>query len=137
MTTVLLIDDSKLMRAANQHTLVKAGYRVITAEDGVEGVQLARDSHPDVVILDLMLPKLGGLEVLHTLKGDPGVAEIPVLVLTGLSQLNEVKLRAEGAAAFLEKTRLLDDEQRLIEVVEHLVQEGEILKTRRQIPQFR
>lgn len=130
MNTVLLIDDSKLMRIANQRTLAKAGYNVLTAEDGLAAVQSARDCHPDIVILDLMLPKLGGLDVLHRLKDDPELAGIPVLVLSGLSQRNEVKLRAEGAAAFLEKTTILDNEQVLLELIERLLAEQEICKHR-------
>jgi CheY-like chemotaxis protein len=130
MTTILLIDDSKLMRIANQRTLAKAGYQVLTAEDGMEAMQVARDRHPDVIILDLMLPKLGGLEVLHRLKDDAQLTDIPVLVLSGLSQRNEVKLRAEGAAAFLEKTAILENEQLLLELIERLVAEQEVCRNR-------
>jgi len=125
MTTVLLVDDSKLMRIANQRTLTKAGDQVLTAEDGMAAVQIARDSEPDIILLDLMLPKVGGLDVLHTLKNDPRLSEIPVVVLTGLSQRNEAKLRAEGAAAFLEKTTILDNEMVLLELIEQLVAERE------------
>ena len=130
MNTILLIDDSKLMRIANQRTLAKAGYHVLTAEDGLQAVQIARDCRPDVIILDLMLPKLGGLEVLHRLKDDPELAGVPVLVLSGLSQRNEIKLRGEGAAAFLEKTTILDNEQVLVELTERLLGEQELVKNR-------
>jgi CheY-like chemotaxis protein len=103
---VLLIDDSPFLRRANERSLTKVGYRVITAEDGEVGLLLAREKRPDVIVLDMMLPKLDGPQLLSMLKSDPRTADIPVIVLSALSQKNEQKLIASGAAAYLEKSTL-------------------------------
>jgi len=66
---------------------------------GEEGFRLARKNIPDLILLDMMLPKVSGLDVLRALKGDVLVKNIPVIVLSGLGQANEVKLMSEGAAA--------------------------------------
>jgi two-component system cell cycle response regulator DivK len=101
---ILLIEDSKFQRIANQRALSKAGYDVIQAEDGEEGLRVARESIPDLILLDMMLPKISGLEVLRILKLEPLIKHIPVIVLTGLGQGNEAKLLQDGAAAFLLKS---------------------------------
>jgi two-component system, cell cycle response regulator DivK len=110
VSTVLLIDDSKFLRRANELSLTKAGHRIITASDGEEGLRLARERMPDVIVLDMMLPKLGGADLLHLLKGDPTTAKIPIIVLSSLPQSNEMKLIADGAAAYLEKSSLALDQ---------------------------
>jgi CheY-like chemotaxis protein len=104
MMKILLIEDSKFQRIVNQRALVKAGYDVIHAGDGEEGLRVAHENIPDLILLDLMLPKVSGLDVLRALKLDVLVKHIPVIVLTGLGQGNEAKLRKDGAAAFLLKT---------------------------------
>jgi twitching motility two-component system response regulator PilH len=101
---VLLADDSKFLRAAHELFLKKDGFVVIKASDGEEALQLARQELPDVVVLDLLMPKLGGVEVLQALKQDPGTATIPVIILSGLSQKNESMLTEAGAAAYVEKS---------------------------------
>jgi two-component system, cell cycle response regulator DivK len=110
MATVLLIDDSKFLRRANELSLTKAGHQIVTASDGEEGLRLAREKKPDVIVLDMMLPKLGGADLLQLLKGDPHTAKIPVIVLSSLPQKNELKLMAAGAAAYLEKSGLALDQ---------------------------
>jgi CheY-like chemotaxis protein len=106
VSTVLLIDDSKFLRRANELSLTKSGHQIITASDGEEGLRLARAKRPDVIVLDMLLPKLGGAQLLEFLKADPSTAKIPVIVLSSLSQKNEEKLVAAGAAAYLEKSNL-------------------------------
>ena len=98
---ILLIEDGKFQRIANGRALVKAGYSVMHAGDGDEGLRIARENMPDLILLDMMLPKLSGLDVLRALKADVLVKHIPVVVLSGLGQANEAKLLKEGAAAFL------------------------------------
>jgi CheY-like chemotaxis protein len=116
---ILVIEDSKFLRRALDRSLTKAGYTVNTASDGDEGVREAREKLPDLVLLDMMLPKIPGLEVLRALKQDATTKEIPVIVLTGLSALNKDKLLAAGAAAYVEKsdTLLERDAAALIEAV--------------------
>jgi|SRR5450432_889903 CheY-like chemotaxis protein len=101
---ILLIEDSRFQRIANERALLRAGYAVVQARDGEEGLRMARERVPDLILLDMMLPKVSGLEVLRTLKGDVLVKHIPVIVLSGLGQANEAKLLNEGAAAFVVKS---------------------------------
>ena len=103
---VLLVEDSKFLRMANERALSKAGYQVYTAADGEEALQVANDKLPDIILLDMMLPKMSGPDVLKALKNNPATATIPVIVLTSLSQKNEDKLLSAGAAAYLEKSAL-------------------------------
>jgi len=117
MPTILVVEDNMLLRAANQHILTRAGYTVLTAGDGEEALHLVRQYRPDLIILDLMLPKLSGELVLLALRKDAATARIPVIVLTSLSQRNELKLRQAGASAFLEKDRLLDKPRSLLDTV--------------------
>src|SRR6202453_103348 len=98
---VLVIEDSKFQRTANGRALIRAGYGVVYAADGEEGLGAARADIPDLILLDMMLPKMSGLDVLRALKADVLVKHIPVVVLSGLGQGNEAKLLKEGAPAFL------------------------------------
>ena len=106
LKSILLVDDSKFQRMANESVLARAGYGVVTARDGEEALLIARNRIPDLILLDMMLPKLGGPEVLRALKQDPATASIPVIVLSGLAQRNEAKLMQEGATAYFEKSKL-------------------------------
>jgi CheY-like chemotaxis protein len=90
---VLLVEDSKFLRLTNERVLTKAGYEVCTAADGEEALSVAQAKLPDVILLDMMLPKLSGPEVLRRLKANPATAD-------------EEKLLQEGAAAYFEKSAL-------------------------------
>ena len=103
---VLLVEDSKFLRMANERALSKAGFEVSTAADGEEALKVAGDKLPDIILLDMLLPKLSGPDVLKALKANPATRGIPVIVLTSLSQKNEEKLLHEGAAAYFEKSTL-------------------------------
>jgi CheY-like chemotaxis protein len=106
MTKILLVDDSKFLRLATERALSRAGYDVSTANDGERALEIAREKKPDVILLDMLLPKMTGPDVLKALKKDPATAGIAVVVLTGLSQKNAVRLQQDGACAFLEKSEL-------------------------------
>ena len=106
MTKILLADDSKFLRLTIERALARAGYFVITAADGEQAVQLTKEKKPDLVLLDMLLPKLTGPEVLKALKADPETKDIAVVVFTGLSQKNASRLQRDGAFAFLEKSEL-------------------------------
>ncbi len=79
---VLLVDDSKFFRMANEHALSRAGFEVSIAADGEEALQVVNDKLPDIILLDMMLPKISGPEVLRALKANPATMDIPVIVLT-------------------------------------------------------
>jgi CheY-like chemotaxis protein len=120
---ILLVEDSRFLRVASERALVKAGYDVVSAVDGEAALLMARERIPNLILLDMMLPKLDGLGVLRALKHDPQTAGIPVIVLSGLGQLNEAKLKKEGAAAYFTKSDslLANDSDTLLHVVESVV----------------
>jgi CheY-like chemotaxis protein len=82
MRRVLVIDDEADVRLLYRVNLRHAGYEVLEAEDGQRGIDAALEHRPDAVVLDLMLPRIDGFEVLRALRADPGARETPVLVLT-------------------------------------------------------
>jgi CheY-like chemotaxis protein len=86
--------------------LASAGYRVVSTGDGEDAIRLAKQDPPDLILLDMILPKLSGQQVLEALKRDSPTAHIPVIVLSSLSQKNETKLKNAGAAAYFEKSKL-------------------------------
>ena len=103
---ILLVEDSKFLRVATGRALTRAGYEMSFAGDGDEALLMAGEKLPDLMLLDMMLPKMSGLEVLKALKKDPATAAIPVIVLTGLSETNAERLRRDGAFGFLAKANL-------------------------------
>jgi len=121
---ILLIEDSRFMRVSIQRILTGAGYTVHTASDGEAGVRAARETLPDLVVLDLDLPKISGLDVLRALKQDAFTKSIPVVVLAALSGPNEEELSIKGgAAACVEKSDKLfeNDSVALIHTVAEVV----------------
>jgi CheY-like chemotaxis protein len=106
MTKILLVDDSKFLRLATERALARAGYEVSSACDGEDALRLARETAPDVILLDMLLPKMSGPDVLKALKSDPVTAGIAVVVLTGLSPKNAARLEKDGAFAFLDKSQI-------------------------------
>ena len=123
--TILVIEDSRFLRLALERMLVKAGYDVIAVGDGKDGLLRAQDVPPDIILLDMMLPTMEGTAVLSQLKQDPLTKSIPVIVLSGLSQKNEKKLRTAGAAAYFEKSllNLNDDGSSLVNAVQNVLAE--------------
>jgi CheY-like chemotaxis protein len=103
---ILLVEDSRFLRIAIEKALAKAGHEVIGIADGRQVLLAARSSLPNIILLDMMLPGLDGIGVLKELKQDASTSHIPVIVLTGLSQKNEAKLKKAGAAAYIEKSSL-------------------------------
>jgi CheY-like chemotaxis protein len=111
---ILLVEDSRAIRLENERALIHAGYEVICAEDGQRALQLAGERLPDLILLDLLLPKISGVEVLEYLKSNPGTAQIPVVVLSALSEKNREKLMAAGAEDYLEKNTLMANGQNML-----------------------
>jgi CheY-like chemotaxis protein len=108
MLTILVIDDNVHLQIAFKKVLSSSGYGVELAGDGEEGLHLAHTIKPDVILLDMMLPKLSGLEVLLALKNDPTTERIPVIALSGLPSSNDARLRRDGAVSYLQKSNLED-----------------------------
>jgi len=118
MLKILVIDDNLHLQIAFKKILSLAGYAVRFAGDGEEGLRLALNNTPDIIVLDMLLPKLGGVEVLRALKQDPVTKNIPVIALSGLPRSNEAKLMREGAVSYLEKSRL-EDPDALLQAIDY------------------
>jgi CheY-like chemotaxis protein len=103
---MLLVEDSKFLRVMTERVLSRAGFLVSTAADGEEALRIAKEQLPDIVLLDMMIPKISGPDVLKALKENPATTHIPVIVLSSLSQQNEERLIGQGAAAYFEKSTL-------------------------------
>ena len=82
---LLIVEDDPLMSRMYQRIFKFEGYRVDTAADGEEGLVKVKATKPDLILLDIMMPKMNGLEVLEKLKSDPATKSIPVVVLTNLA----------------------------------------------------
>lgn len=128
---ILLVDDSRFLRRASEMALGRAGYEVVTAGDGEEALKIAQGQIPNLILLDMMLPKLSGLEVLRALKLDAATKDIPVIVLTALSERNKDKLLQEGAISYVEKsdTLLEKDGAVLIAAVRQVIGKKESVKS--------
>ncbi|HEX3738873.1 MAG TPA: response regulator [Terriglobales bacterium] len=128
---ILIIEDSRLLRTTTERTLTRAGYEVITAVDGEQGLRLAVESKPDLVILDMMLPKLSGQQVLQQLRLNSSSTSTPVIVLTSLSESNRQKLLSEGASLYFEKSLVsMDNGSRpLLDAIEKLLASMSRVKT--------
>ena len=120
---ILLVEDSKLLGLTNERTLVKAGYDVISAEDGEEALRCAKEQKPDLILLDLLLPKVSGLEVLTRLKHNRDTAKIPVVALSGLSDKNRQRLIDAGADEYREKNSVITEKglNRLPKILEDII----------------
>jgi DNA-binding response OmpR family regulator len=105
VTKIVVVDDDRMLRKAAETTLRQQGYAVSTASDGEEALRLIRAERPNVIILDLILPKMQGFEVLHVLKQDAMTANIPVIVLSSLAQEHDKQEAMDlGAVAYFNKS---------------------------------
>jgi CheY-like chemotaxis protein len=121
---ILLAEDDRFLRKAGETTLRRHGFTVVTAADGEEALRLAQAEAPDLILLDMIMPKLQGFEVLRRLKQDPATAPIPVIVLSNLGQDRDVQQALEaGAVAYLIKANL--PLERLVERVNDVLNAGQ------------
>lgn len=101
---ILIVDDEEDIAFSLARRLTAAGYEVICAEDGVEGLRRAQTEQPNLIILDLMLPKMDGYKVCRLLKFDERYKRIPIIMLTARGQEEDMALgRQMGAEAYLTK----------------------------------
>ena len=119
MGRVLVVDDEPDVLLLCRLNLQQRGHEMLEAADGSAALALARDRHPDVIVLDLMLPGMSGYDVLEALQRDEDTTDIPVLVLTAKSlRADRERSHGLGAAAFLTKPFLPND---LCEMVDSLM----------------
>jgi CheY-like chemotaxis protein len=104
---ILLVEDDRFLSKAAAVMLRRRGYAVVTANDGEEALQAVRSAPPDLVLLDLIMPKMQGFEVLRALKSDAATRAIPVVVMSNLSQPEDRdRTLAAGASDYLVKANL-------------------------------
>ena len=104
---ILLAEDDRFLRKAAETALKRQGFTVLAAVDGEEALRMARTEAPDLILLDLIMPKLQGFEVLRALKADAATAATPVIILSNLGQDSDVKQAMEaGAAGYFVKANL-------------------------------
>ncbi|MFW6269777.1 MAG: response regulator [Bacillota bacterium] len=104
MTEILVVDDSKNNILVIKKCLEKFGYQVCTAGDGLEAIQKARKTEPDLILLDILLPKINGFLVFKTLNEDPKTEKIPVIFLsTKTEQKERDRAMSLGAKDYLIK----------------------------------
>jgi len=118
--TILLIEDSVSTRATYKNFFEKHGYHILEAANGETGWAIARDKLPDLVVLDLLLPDIHGLEVLKNIRSDEKTKNIPVLVLTNVKEAEDIqKSKTMGASHYAHKGSVTPT--KIIEIVENLL----------------
>ena len=106
MKKILFIEDESALQKTFGEILRQEGYEMISALDGETGLRLAKSENPDLILLDLILPKMPGFDVLKKLKEDNETKDIPVIVLTNLEDIKDVDRAIElGATTYLVKAQ--------------------------------
>lgn len=118
-TVVLIVDDSPTETFTVTEILRRAGYEVIAAKDAEEGLRLARERRPDLVLMDVVMPGLNGFQATRQLTRDPGTAHIPVVMVSTKNQdTDRVWATRQGARGYLTKPI---DERLLLETVRQVL----------------
>jgi len=109
--TLLLVEDDTFLAGMYKTKFEMEGFVVLTAEDGLKGFQLAKEGKPDIILLDILLPKMDGFEVLEKIRGSKDTKDIPVIMLTNLGQKEDVKKGLDrGANGYLIKAHFMPSE---------------------------
>lgn len=107
MSKILQIEDDRDQVILYQMALEAAGYTFISAENGPKGLEVAEKEQPDMILIDLMMPEMGGLEVLERLKKNPATQNIPAIIVTNLDKQDmAVQAMGLGAADFIVKSKI-------------------------------
>jgi DNA-binding response OmpR family regulator len=96
--TVLVVEDDPVILRLLEVNFELEGYRVLVAHDGAEGIEVARAEQPDVVISDIMMPKVSGIELVEALKADAATSAIPVILLSAKAQTGDLKAGMDAGA---------------------------------------
>lgn len=106
MKTILFIEDESTLQKTFGEILKQEGYEMISALDGESGLRMAKAKKPDLILLDLILPKIHGFEVLKKIKEDKEIRDIPVIILTNLEGIKDIDRAIEmGATTYLVKAQ--------------------------------
>jgi len=118
--TILLIEDDPFLLSMYSTKFEIEHYRVLTAEDGEKGIKLADENSPDIILLDILMPKVNGFEVLEHLKKNETTKNIPVILLTNLNQKDDIERGlALGADDYLIKAHYMPSE--VVEKIKGLI----------------
>jgi two-component system, cell cycle response regulator DivK len=111
MAKILIVEDDELVVKAYKRKLELAKYEIEIAVNGIEGLEMARQLKPDLILLDILMPQLNGIEVLKRIKADPELKAIPVIVLTNVASSENTRecLRA-GCASYINKSSTIPSE---------------------------
>ena len=102
--TILYVEDNELNRKIVRDLLRRTSYRLIEAPDGETGVQMALEQRPDLILMDVQLPKISGFEATRRLRAEPATADTPIIVITSFALSgDEQRAREAGASAYLPK----------------------------------
>ena len=105
MAKVLLIEDDPILLKMYTKKFEIDGFNLATAQNGAEGVEKMKSFQPNLVLMDIMMPKMSGLEAMDKAKADPAIKNIPILVLTNLSTTDDAQTAVKkGAVGFLVKS---------------------------------
>ena len=120
MTKVLVVEDDPLMSRMYLRVFTFEGFEIQLAENGQAGLDKLKDFHPDIILVDVMMPVMNGIETLDALKGNPATKKIPVIMLSSLGEEDIIHQALDkGAAAYLIKSDFAP-EQLQHEIQEHL-----------------
>jgi CheY-like chemotaxis protein len=125
---ILVVEDTELLRRMYRDRLVQDGYEVADAPDGLAALGMIREQHFDLILLDLIMPRMGGIQVLEAVKQDPRTQSIPIVVLTNLGEEETIERAVSlGAVDYLIKseTRPADVAEKVKLVLEAFVAAGE------------
>ena len=115
MVKILVIEDAQNIQKLVGANLTARGHQVLVALNGEKGLSLAQLEHPDLILLDLMLPGMSGWDVLIALKADPRLRKIPVIIMTAQEQEREEdKVRSMKAAGYIIKPFAIDELMRQV-----------------------
>ena len=117
--TVLIVEDNELNMKLFHDLLDAHGYNILQTKDGMEALDIAREHHPDLILMDIQLPEVSGLEVTKWLKDDPELKSIPVVAVTAFAMKgDEERIREGGCEAYLSKPISVG---KFIETVRHFL----------------
>ena len=120
MAKILIVEDDPLMQRMYQKAFTFDGYEVVVAGDGVEGIDKARTEKPTAVLLDVMMPKMNGLDALAKMKSDPDLKKLPVIMLTNLAGSADAEKALElGAVKYIVKSE--QEPKEVVRMVKEIV----------------
>lgn len=128
MTKILIVEDEEALLSMLANKLIRDGYEVLSAKDGEEGLSKVKEESPDLILLDIIMPKMSGMEMLEAMHDDEKLRNIPVIIISNSGQPIEIeKAKVLGIKDYLIKAEF--DPQEVVDKVKHVLGGGSFLKT--------